>query len=307
MRWRKLGLVWRPEGAAAWARTHAMLPTPWRLNERVVRVYVTCLDDKGRGRPGYVDVDAQDPARVLATSSQPLLDVGARGAFDDNGVAPLSVVAGPAGSLYLYYAGFELCTAIRYRIFTGLAVSEDGGHSFRRHARVPVLDRSDAELYFRCGTFVMRDGGRYRMWYIAGSDWTDVEGKELPVYSLKYLESEDGIRWPSSGGSAMEIALADEHGFGRPWVVQRGPREYEMYYSIRSRSRAAYRPGYARSCDGLNWTRDDAAVGLDVSPSGFDSAALMYMATIDIDGRTYCFYNGNEFGRDGFGAAELVA
>ncbi|GIX29066.1 MAG: hypothetical protein KatS3mg123_2947 [Burkholderiales bacterium] len=43
MQWRKLGLVYRPDGSQPWAKSHAMVPTPVRLSESVVRVFVTLL------------------------------------------------------------------------------------------------------------------------------------------------------------------------------------------------------------------------------------------------------------------------
>jgi hypothetical protein len=206
----------------------------------------------------------------------------------------------------MYYVGFEQCTKVRYRLFTGLAISEDGGNSFRKYKTTPILDRTPQELYFRCGPFVMKDGDVYRMWYIAGSNWTEVEGKSVPVYTLRYLESYDGLNWAESGAAQMEITDPDEHGFGRPWVVKRPDGIHELFYSIRRRSLGAYRLGYARSTDGVRWVRDDAALGLEVTPGAFDSDAIEYSALIEVDGRTYCFYNGNGFGRDGFAVAELV-
>jgi hypothetical protein len=206
----------------------------------------------------------------------------------------------------MYYAGFELCTNVRYRIFTGLAISEDGGENFVRHSKAPVLDRSDAELYFRCGPFVLLEGGTFKLWYIAGSNWVDIAGKSMPVYDLRFLESADGIHWADSGFPSMQISSEDEHGFGRPWVVKRGESDYQLFYSIRRRSLSAYRLGYAESNDGIHWRRMDAEMGLDVSPGSFDSHAIMYSAVISVGSRTYCFYNGNEFGKDGFAVAELV-
>jgi hypothetical protein len=72
------------------------------------------------------------------------------------------------------------------------------------------------------------------------------------------------------------------------------------------RRASGYRLGYARSLDGSNWTRDDAALDLDVTPGAFDSDAIEYSAVIEVAGRTYCFYNGNQFGRDGFAVAERI-
>ena len=64
-----------------------------------------------------------------------------------------------------------------------------------------------------------------------------------------------------------------------------------------------YRIGYAESADYLTWKRDDAAAGISVSPSGWDSEMQCYPNVVSHAGRFYLFYNGNRFGRDGFGAA----
>lgn len=304
MKWRKLGVVWNTSGEQWWSRTHAMGPTPLLFGD-TIRVFLTTLDDKGRGRPMYVDVAASDPSRVLRISDHPLMDVGEPGTFDDNGLMAVSVLQMP-DCLMMYYAGFELCTHIRYRIFTGLAVSRDGGESFQRVRRTPVLDRSSQELFFRCGPFAMLEGGIVKLWYVAGSEWTQVNGKDMPIYDLRYQESADGIHWADEGKLSMPITGADEHGFGRPWVVRSASGGYRMFYSIRRRSVAAYRLGYAESTDGIVWTRKDDEMGLDVSSGEFDSDAIMYSAVVSVAGKTYCFYNGNNFGETGFGVAELV-
>ena len=281
--------------------------TPFRLSDSVLRVYVTCLDDAGRGRPTYVDLSTEDPTRVLGKADVALLEPGEPGTFDDNGLMVTSVVRAADGRMFMYYAGFELCTHIRYRIFTGLAISEDGGGSFSRFRRNPVLDRSDDELFFRCGCFAMLDAGVIRLWYIAGSAWTEVAGKLVPVYELRYQESADGVRWAEHGTRSMSITGSDEHGFGRPWVVKRGPRDYQLFYSIRRRSFAAYRLGYAESSDGISWVRKDDELGLDVSADGFDSDAIMYSAVFTVGDQTYCLYNGNNFGEHGFAVARLTS
>jgi len=306
MKWRKLGLVWNTDGSKPWAKTHGMGPTPFRLNDDVIRVFITCLDDQGRGRPGYVDVTSQDPTRVLGVSPCEILDIGEPGTFDDNGLMAISIVQADPNTLYMYYAGFEICTHIRYRIFSGLALSKDGGETFKRHSRSPILDRTSEELFFRCGPYAIYDEGTFKLWYVAGSDWTSLNGKSMPVYDLRYQESKDGIHWADTGQLSMAISYEDEHGFGRPWVVKRGPNDYQLFYSIRRRSFAAYRLGYAESTDGISWIRKDKEMGLDVSPGQFDSNAIMYSAVIVVGEKTYCFYNGNNFGELGFGVAELI-
>src|SRR5438270_711310 len=84
-KWRKLGLVWRPCGLHWWARSYAHMPTPELIDERTVRVYFATLDDHKFGRPGWVDVDARDPTRVLREARTPLLALGEPGTFADSG------------------------------------------------------------------------------------------------------------------------------------------------------------------------------------------------------------------------------
>jgi len=305
MRWRKHGVVWQPDGSAWWARSHATCPTPLRLNEDTVRVYVQCRDQHGVGRVGYVDLDAADPRRVVGSSAEPVFDIGQPGTFDDNGVFQASIIRAGDGRILMYYVGFELCHHIRYRLLTGLAISEDGGESFYRARTTPILERSPQELHFRCGPWVMAEDGRFRMWYVAGSSWEVIDGKSMPIYDLRYMESGDGLQWQAEGLVVMPVEMQYEHGFGRPVVLKRG-NQYRMHYSIRRREPLRYAMGFAVSDDGRRWVRRDHELGIDVSASGWDSESVEYGVEIELAGRTWLLYNGNDFGATGFGIAELV-
>lgn len=304
MHWRKHGVIWRPDGSLGWARTHATCPTPLAMGDGRIRIYVQCRDDCGIGRVGYVDVAEDDPKRILGVSTVPSLEIGPPGTFDDNGVLQTSVIRLPDGRLFMYYVGFELGTKTRYRLLTGLAISSDGGESFHRHRNTPILERSDAELFFRGGPFVLHEQGSFCMWYVAGSAWIDIDGKPMPCYDLRYMESADGIHWPDHGRVVLPVVHSDEHGFGRPWVVRKSGL-YHLYFSVRRRSLAQYRLGYAESLDGQDWTRRDKDLNLDVTPGNWDGEAIMYSAVIRTGTKTWLFYNGNNFGESGMGVAEL--
>jgi len=303
MRWRKLGLVYAADGKLPWAQSHAFAPTPVMMQNGVIRVYVTSCDGDMVGRVGHVDLDAADPTRILRVADAPVLDIGAPGCFDDNGVVCTSVVE-VGDELWMYYAGFQLGKKVRYYLFSGRAVSADGGKTFIRQSAVPILDRSDGERFVRSGPFVLRDGpSRFRMWYISGDEFINVAGKDVPRYGIRYLESADGIGWSRSGVPVISPAGDDEYGFGRPFVT-RTPSGYRIWYSLRSRSNW-YRIGFADSEDGLTWTRHDDDAGIDVSASGWDSGIVCYAAVFQSNGQTFMLYNGNDYGRTGFGAAVL--
>ena len=306
MIWQKLGLIYTPVTSNWWSRSHAMVPTPLVLDDKTIRVFITCCDHNGVGRPSYFDVDIDDPSKVMYVHDEPILDVGIPGSFDDNGVLACSVVRAQNGDLLMYYVGFELSHAIRYRLLTGVAVSSDNGQTFKRLKHTPILERSSDELYFRGGPFCTYDSSVYKMWYVAGSEWEEISGKQMPVYDLRYIESKDGFKWPSSGEVQMEITHKDEHGFGRPYVISKNGSGFELFYSIRRRSLRQYRLGYAVSTNGIVWDRKDSHLNLDVSEKCFDSDAIMYAAPIDLKGRRYVFYNGNNFGKDGVALAVQI-
>jgi hypothetical protein len=302
MKWSKKGLIYVPDGKMAWAKRYAFPPTPYFINDSVLRLYVAFCDDNTVGRIGFVDVAAENPSNMLNVSKTPVLDIGAPGAFDENGVVPTCVIK-VDNEIYLYYVGYQLGYKVRYFQFEGLAISQDGGNTFTRYSRVPIIDRSDKELLNRTSAFVMHEQGIFKMWYVGGSDWLEVKGKPLPVYNMRYLESKDGKKWGEEGKVCIDFKNKDEHAFGRPWVIKDGTM-YKMFYSIRTKSKG-YRLGYAESDDGVTWVRKDEDVGIDVSESGWDSEMVAYSSIVMYKNKVYMFYNGNNCGETGFGYAVL--
>jgi len=300
--WKKLGLVYCADGQWDWARSHAYIPTSIMLSEDRIRVYVSLLDRAKVGRIGYVDLDARDPLDILKVSSRPVLEVGEPGTFDDSGVTPISVLPYQR-KLYLYYVGWQLGVKVRYFLFTGLAVSGDGGESFERYSRVPIVERSNEEPFVRSAAHVHRNDGIWRMWYVASNGWIRVHGKAVPRYDIRNLESDDGISWGKNGAVCLRPASEDEFGLGRPFVIEEDGL-YRMWYSIRTISRG-YRLGYAESQDGRSWLRKDGEVGIDISDRGWDSQMICFACVQKTEYGTYMFYNGNNYGESGFGVAIL--
>jgi hypothetical protein len=296
--WEKLGRVFCAAGEADWMQSHAYLPTPFRLDDDVIRVYVAFLDADGVGRVGWVDVLAHDPTTVTGISNAPALSVGEPGSFDDNGVTPMCVVPDDDGCLRLYYTGWQLFQSVRYLMLTGAAVSRDGGNTFERLFTTPVLDRTSRELISRTAAYVVRDGASWRAWYSGGSDLIMVNEKPTPTYSIRTADSLDGLEWPEEGRELL-APLPDEFGVGRPCLVERN-EGYELWYSARSITRG-YRIGVARSEDGRHFRREDP--GIEPSPAGWDSQMLCFPYVIEATSGRYLFYNGNEYGRTGFGVA----
>lgn len=302
MNWEKKGLIYCPNNEQAWMNQYAMLPTPLMV-DNVLRVFIGFCDKDNVGRIGYVDVNPDNPKDVIKVSQTPVLDIGRKGCFDDNGVVPISILI-KENEVFLYYIGFQLGVNIPYYMFGGLAISNDGGKSFNRYSESPILDRMKDEVFARCGINVIYDNGIFKMWYIGSSKegWTVSSGKLRPLYIMKYTESNDGIHWHNDSVTCMEYKNKDEHGFGRPYVWK-DQKKYRMYYSIRTYSRGYY-IGYAESDDGIRWNRMDEMAGIELSKNGWDDTNMSYPFLYRYGNKTYLFYNGNGCGKSGFGYAE---
>jgi hypothetical protein len=299
VKWDKRGLIWGPDGFAPWALHSALQPTPYLVDDATLRVYAGFRDAQGRSSVGYVDLDSRNPSRVLRVSEQPVLAPADAGAFAVDGVVPTAIIS-VGEVLRLYYAGYRRRQDVRFQVFCGLAVSDDGGNSFRASSDEPVLRASPEGVLFRVIHSIHFDGDRWRAWYGAGSEFRQGAKKTLPVYDIRYFESSDGVAFPDAG--AVCIALSgEEHRVGRPWIVQSADA-YEMYFGAGT-EQVGYRLGFATSPDGVAWRRDDDALGLAPSAEGWDSEMMAYPAVISAQGHTYLFYNGNGYGKDGFGYA----
>jgi predicted GH43/DUF377 family glycosyl hydrolase len=300
--WRKKGLVFETarHGVGGWMRHSALTPTPYRIDDGLIRVYAGFRDDDGVSRIGYVDVRADDPATIVRVSAEPVLDIGRGGCFDDNGMILGDVVDGPGG-LHMFYVGFQHVAKAKFLAFTGLAISTDGGDHFRRLQETPILDRAPGRSTIGAVHSAIHEDGRWRLWYAVGDDWEIIDGQPFPRYHIRCAETGDLRAMPHEDTVCL-LPRGSEYRIGRPRVYRLGGR-YVMYFTRGNRG-GEYFPGVAYSDDGVQWERHDDTLGLSLSDSGWDSRVNCYPALIRQRDKLLMFYNGNDMGVDGFGLAE---
>jgi hypothetical protein len=233
----------------------------------------------------------------LDLSADPVATPGKRGAFDDSGVTIGCIVRSGAQRL-IYYMGWALSVTVPFRNAIGLLVSE-GGDGFERASEAPILDRNAVDPFSLSYPFVMNEPQGWRMWYGSTLAWGPGCGDMVHV--IKYATSEDGRTWQPTGIQSVGMADASEHAFSRPTVV-REEGLYRMWFSFRGER---YRIGYADSEDGIRFRRQDEPGGLTVSEDGWDKEMICYPHVFDHRGYRFMVYNGNGYGRSGFGLAVL--
>ncbi|TWG86428.1 hypothetical protein L602_002000000330 [Cupriavidus gilardii J11] len=302
--WKKLGLAYdaKAHGHQDWRKNSALTPTPFRLNDGTIRVYAGFRDDAGVSRIGFVDVDADNPTRVLRVSERPALDIGRDGCFDDNGVILGDVVA-HADGIYMFYVGFQLVAKAKFLAFTGLALSTDGGETFQRISEAPIIDRTRGQNTIGAVHSAHFDNGVWKLWFARGDDWEIINGRPYPQYHIRYVEARDLLDITRRSEACL-MPIAPEYRIGRPRVYRIDGR-YVMYCT-KGTTGGEYFPTVAYSADGVHWERHDDELGIGLGPEEWDARVLCYPALIQHGDRILMFYNGNDMGVDGFGVAETV-
>lgn len=308
MKWTKKGLIFKTDCNFPWMVSHASIPVVGAAGKGNLGVFFAARDSQGRSRPTYIEVDGNDPTRVRYIHDRPILPLGALGTFDDSGIMPSWIVENQ-GTKYLYYIGWNPQVTVSYRLAIGLAISTDGGRTYQKYSDGPILDRDVSEPFFNTAPCVLLDGSTWRMWYVSCTGWKMINEWPEPLYHVKYAESKDGYHWSRTGQICIDYDDFTQ-AIGRPCVYVEDDR-YRMLYSYRAATdyrsdlSQSYRLGYAESEDGLRWTRMDDLVGIERSQEGWDSEMIEYCYLYRGGGFTYLFYNGNGFGKSGFGYAVL--
>jgi predicted GH43/DUF377 family glycosyl hydrolase len=306
MEWIKMGQVSGIIDKLGWSKTHAQVPT-LLLKEDRLRVYFATRPQQDLTLTTFCDLDLNDLSRILYIHDKPVIETGAPGTFDQHGIMPSSIVE-KDGKIYLYYSGWCRSVGVPYNNYTGVAISEDGGTTFYKPYQGPILDRTRFELFSATSPHVHYEN-KWHMWYCSGTNWHPVNGKLEHTYDIKYASSEDGLAWVQHNQTVIKQKDPFE-AITKPTVIKIN-NLYHMWYcfrgtvDFREKSDSAYRIGYATSSDMVNWERKDNNAGITISEEGWDNMMIAYPAVINIKNSVYLFYNGNYFGKDGFGFAKL--
>lgn len=316
MKWKKIGKIFDPMayflpcGSAGFAQS----PQALVLDDRV-RVYFSTRECDSTGKYlshiAFVDFD-RAMENILGLSNQPVITLGGLGCFDEHGIFPINVLR-DGDRVLAYTTGWNRRVSVSADAAIGLAISNDNGVTFERYGNGPVMAAALHEPFLVGDAFVAKYAEVYHMWYIFGVRWTQPSGEEQPdrVYKIAHATSRDGIEWKRDSRLLITDKRDADECQALPTVIKLGTR-YHMYFchravhGFREQSDKAYRIGYAYSDDLVNWHRDDEAAGIDVSAEGWDSQMQCYPHVFSCEEKIYMLYNGNEFGRHGFGLAELV-
>ena len=316
MKWEKLGQIFELGNSPFKDKyvSHAQSPQALVLDDRV-RIYFSTrtVDQPGKflSHVQYVDYDL-DLKNVIGYSGHEVIALGELGCFDEHGIFPLSPVkVGAKASGYTN--GVPRRVSVAGETGIGFAISNDNGKTFQKHGTGPLVSATTYEPFLIGDAFVRQYKGAFHMFYLFGKKWSEAT-REHPserVYKIGHAASSDGIDWKKSGGSVIPDRIGEDECQALPTVIEINGR-YHMYFcyrqmtGFRNEKGKGYRLGYAYSDNLVDWTRDDENAGIDLSESGWDANMMCYPNVFRCNNSVYLLYNGDDFGRSGFGIAKLI-
>lgn len=307
MRWEKHGLLFDAlDSPIPHHISHAQAAHAVVLGD-LTRVYFSGRDSKDTdgnytSATYWVEVRTESPLEITGFSDGPVLEKGGRGHFDEHGIYPFSTIEYES-KIYGFYGGWSRPKTVPFNVAIGMCVSDDGGVSFRRLNKGPILPPQKDEPFIISGPKIRCFDGKFYLFYIAGSKWITDEKKAEPIYRIRLAVSEDLVSWTRVGEDLIPFSFEDE-AQASPDVFQHGDG-FVMLFSYRQardyRGRdGSYRMGIAESKDLMNWNRRTDLDVLEPGPNGReDSDQIAYPHHVEMAGKRYVFYLGNGVGRNG--------
>lgn len=299
-RWEKLGLLYCPSGDRRHPKllSHAANPLPVHMEADVYRVYFSGRDAHQRSSVGAVDIDIVK-RQVVKEHAEPFFEHGPAGSFYADGVSVGNCYEAN-GHMHMLFMGWQNPPDAHWRGDVGrLQVGEDFGLTMVDTRPFLASDATDPlSLSY---PWVMRaaQGERFDMWYGSTLKWDAGNGEMLHV--IQHASSADGERWEKNG-LALPFEIGTAQAFSRPTVL-RDAQGLHMWFSYRGEIGRTYRIGYAFCPAGGAWALRLADTGIDVSSDGWDCEMIEYPFVFEHGGLRYMLYNGNGYGRSGFGLA----
>lgn len=315
MKWKKIGRIFDPSKYVMCPNGVGFAQSPQALPlRRGIRIFFSTRELQPSGKflshISFADFTA-DFKQVTRVCDEPVISLGGLGTFDEHGIFPVHIMEN-GSKVWAYTTGWNRKISVSADASIGLAMSKDSGESFEKYGMGPILSATLNEPFLIGDPFVLKDRNRFVMWYVFGQRWIKPpkEGPMERVNKIGCAFSKDGINWQKYGQPIMPDILGQDECQALPSVIKIG-LTYHMIFCFREAfgyqedPSKSFRLGYARSTDGITWERLDDELNFTGSPDSWDSEMQCYPHFFTYNDEFWLLYNGNNFGKHGFGLAKL--
>ena len=282
--------------------------------QNFIRIYFstrTLIDKKYISKISFIDVE-KETFKLIGRSKNEVISQAELGSFDEHGIFPLNILK--ANNRILGFStGWSRRKSVSVETGIGLLESFDDGLTFQRVGNGPIVSSSSSEPFLVGDAFVIFDNGKYKMWYIFGTSWEYYNDSSEPerMYKIGYSESKNLLDWSKNNGHKIIYDSIKNECQALPTVININ-NTYHMFFcyrhpsGFRQNGDKAYKIAYSKSIDGINWDKRKNIFFKEENELDWDYGMKCYPHIFKSNNKFYLLYNGNSFGKFGFGVAEVI-
>jgi len=299
MRWVNRSHLYSCDGLHSKLNSHAANPLPLHLKDDIYRIYFSARDSRNRSSVGAVDFDIVE-RRLVKEHRTPFFTYGPSDSFYSHGVS-IGNAYQVGSTWYMLFMGWQQPKGEHWFGEIGrLIVNSDFSLSLDSNEPFFGLDKEDPiSLSY---PWVEKLGDQYQMWYGSTIEW-DVGNDEM-LHIIKSATSEDGHTWRKTG-KAIPYSIGHAQAFSRPTVLAQKDMPLTMLFSYRSGDGSSYKIGSSVCAPDSKWQEVKDVSSLSAASKGWDSQMQEYPFVWQHKDQVHILYNGNDFGKSGFGIATL--
>lgn len=304
MIWENLGWLYKPESNFDWMISHASLPTIIQTDCHNFKIFYSTRDTLGKSHTTFVDLNFKNwkPGVLLKNINQfPSFSPNSPGYFDDSGVSLTSFVK-IENILYAYYLGWSKKIGVPFSNEIGIAIV-DNNFNFKRIQKLPIYNKSEVEpLTFGYPTIVGTNKKIY-MYYDSIDKWDESEPNNYK-FDLRVAVMKGSHKWLYCNKLSLVTNIISR-AITRPAFIST-PTGLMMVYSCEIDGEYKLNAALQDKKNHYKWIKNDRFI---FPPSGqsWDSNEQSYCNIFKYQKYYYMLYNGNKYGKTGFGIAKLIS
>jgi hypothetical protein len=259
----------------------------------------------------YVEFD--ENFSIKATSDKEVIGLGKLGTFDEHGIFPLHVFT-EKNRVLGYIGGWNRKKSVSVDGAIGLSISMNNGITFSRLGDGPIIDASLNEPFLIGDPFVIKRENVFHMWYIRGTKWIEDPNtsRDERIYKIAHAVSPDGISWTKDKESSQIVPdkIGLDEAQAMPSVIKINQTYFLFYcyrnvFDFRTNPSNGYKLGCVRSENLHDWEPEEIVQESSSMNELWDQDMQCYPHVFTWKNKHFIAYNGNNFGREGFGVAEI--
>ena len=297
MKLQRLGAIITQDMLQDLGMQYAAVPFAMKINGTQYRIFFSTRDQLNQSYGSYLDYDVLKLKIITPPTKNPIITHGDIGHFDDSGVT-LSCYSKELNSIY--YMGWNLMKKVPFSNQIGKLELHSDKVNVSRTRSTPVLGKCELEPFSFGYPWVIKTKNKFKMWYDTILKW---ESNSTSNYKfiLRSALSNDGVNWRKTYKQNFKLHHK-EKSIARPCIIF-DDGIYKMWCSVNYCGK--YRLCYAESIDGNNWKRMDNSILWEGEKQNWESLEQSYPFLIQENMSQFLLYNGNDYGKSGFGICRL--